>query len=86
MLSFGKTTCFTVLLQSELTSSGELFTTLGSTLYIKNNLICCSRTGLIWVVKGAMSLFNHFAAMLQDKTHVFCGCGQNINLGSMDPL
>ena len=27
-----------------------------------NNLICCSRTALIWVVKGAMSLFNSFCS------------------------
>ena len=36
-----------------------------------NNLICC-KTGLMWVVKRATSLFNSFAAMLQDKLQVFC--------------
>ena len=36
-----------------------------------NKLICC-KTGLMWVVKRAISLFNSsFAAMLQNKLHVF---------------
>ena len=38
-----------------------------------NNLICC-QTGLMWVVKHATSLFNSFAAMLQDKLYVFFFC------------
>ena len=33
-----------------------------------NNLICC-KTGLIWLVKGATSLFNSFCSM---RLHVFC--------------
>ena len=35
-----------------------------------NNLVCC-KTGLMWEVKHATSLFNSFAAMLQDKLYVF---------------
>ena len=39
--------------------------------FLQNKLICC-KTGLMWVVKLATSLFCSFAAMLQDKLHVFC--------------
>ena len=37
-----------------------------------NNLICC-KTGLMWVVKRATSLYStRFAAKLQNRLHVFC--------------
>ena len=36
-----------------------------------NSQICC-KTGLMWVGKRATSLFNSFAAILQNKLRVFC--------------
>ena len=36
-----------------------------------DNLICC-KTGLMQVVKRAHRYSTRFAAMLQDKLHVFC--------------
>ena len=47
-----------------------------------NNLICC-KTGLMWVVKHATSLFNSFAAMLQDKLYVFC-CPFSVSLHAVE--
>ena len=36
-----------------------------------NNLICC-KTGLMWVVKRATSLFNSFCSKVANLLHVFC--------------
>ena len=64
VLRYGKTgnkkraTCFATLLRNELNSDVTRFTTLIKPV---NNLICC-KTGFIWVVKRATSLFNWFCS------------------------
>ena len=63
-----RATCLATLLQNELNSD---VTRLPPTVKPVINLICC-KTGLMWVVKRVHLYSTRFAAMLQEKLHVFC--------------